>query len=34
MLTREVHHNLGAMKIRHARSFKGEKERWGGEWLP
>ncbi len=29
MLTREVHHNLGAMKIRHAMSFRGGKERWG-----
>jgi hypothetical protein len=40
MLTREVHHNLGAMKIRHAMSFRGGeesrggKERWGGGWLP
>jgi hypothetical protein len=25
MLTREVHHNLGAMKIRHAMSFRGGK---------
>ncbi len=34
MLTREVHHNLGALKIRHAMSFRGANERWGGGWLP